>query len=140
MELFLNILWVLIALAALGVWRCEWKRQESHAARKPWQQWTAFACALIFVFFAVSLSDDLHAAAILADDCLVGRHHSLTWNCGCAAHGDGHAIRVSLAPAPVAPISNPLREEAQIVPVSFGLARVSIRANKALRGPPGDSL
>ena len=140
MELFLNILWVLIALAALGVWRCEWKRQESHAARKPWQQWTAFACALIFVFFAVSLSDDLHAAAILADDCMVGRHHSLTWNCGCTAHVDVSATRVSLAAVTPGACRGPLQIVARI---ALGGSKISVTGNRLtvdLRGPPTPSV
>lgn len=61
MELLLNILWMLIALGALGVWQFCWARQKQGQRRKPVQEWTAFVCALVFLFFAVSLTDDLHS-------------------------------------------------------------------------------
>jgi hypothetical protein len=86
MELLLNILWVLIALAALGLWRSVWKKQERHSQHHPLHEWTAFACVLVFLFFAVSLSDDLRASAILADDC-GGRRHSLVWASANGSHG-----------------------------------------------------
>lgn len=140
MELFLNILWVLIALTALAVWRCQWKRQERGFVRKPWQQWTALACVLIFLFFAVSLSDDLHAAAMLADDCAAGRHHSLTWTCGHAFHDDGNVIRVSLPAGPFAGLQNPLEFEASIEPPADVFVPANSRADSALRGPPSSFL
>ena len=140
MELFLNILWVLIALTALAVWRYQWKRQERGFVRKPWQQWTAFACVLIFLFFAVSLSDDLHAAAVLADDCTAGRHHSLTWDCGHASHDDGTVTHVSLPAGPFAGLSNALEFEASIQPAADVFVATNGRADSALRGPPSSFL
>ena len=142
MELFLNLLWLLIALTALVAWRWEWKRHECGRLHQPWEQWTAFACALVFLFFAVSLSDDLRAATILADDCTLGRHHSLSWNCGCAAHGDGHAV-----PQPALTLQaksffevNPLAPSARLVLTVAAVAHKTNRAETALRGPPAVSL
>lgn len=86
MELVLNILWLLIAFGALGVWQIFWKRQERGSHPSQLEEWTAFTCALVFVFFAVSLSDDLHADVILADDCASGRHHALISACGHGSH------------------------------------------------------
>lgn len=140
MELFLNILWAVIALAALGVWRYQWKRQERVDAREPWQQWTAFACALVFVFFAVSLSDDLQAAAILADDCMVGRHHSLTWNRGCASNADDSATHVSLAAGPAAPSPGRMQIVARIVPAGLKISVIRSLHTIDPRGPPTSPL
>jgi hypothetical protein len=98
MELVLNILWVLIALASFGLWRTVWRRQPRHAHHGPLEEWTAFACVLIFLFFAVSLSDDLHASAILADDC-GGRRHALVLSC--ATHAQGHFVCAHASPAQV---------------------------------------
>jgi hypothetical protein len=142
MELFLNLLWLLIALTALVVWRCEWKRHECGAPPKAWQQWTAFACTLVFLFFAVSLSDDLRAATILADDCALGRHHSLTWNCGCAEHGDGQAIHESTLTLPVASFFelNPLAPSARVALAVSAVAHDVNRIETAFRGPPAASL
>jgi hypothetical protein len=75
MELFLNFLWVLIAVFALSVWRVCWAKDRS-ARRDPVQEWAAVICSLVFVFFAVSLSDDLHANLILFDESASGRRQS----------------------------------------------------------------
>lgn len=64
MELFLNFLWVLIAVFGLSVWRVCWAPERS-GRRDPLQEWTAIVAALVFLFFAVSLSDDLHSDLVL---------------------------------------------------------------------------
>ena len=55
MELFLNILWVLIALGLLGTWRTQWVHQRCHTRRHSVQEWAAISVALVLLFFAVSL-------------------------------------------------------------------------------------
>ena len=137
MELFLNILWVLIALGALALWRLDWKRQKRHGHAKPLQEWTALICVLVFVFFAVSLSDDLHAAEILADDCVRGRHHSLICECG-------HHARQSTAPIhfshafvlPRSVFSAPAQHFAPIVTPAIQSAAVDGFHFIAARAPP----
>jgi hypothetical protein len=66
MELFLNFLWVLIAVFGLSVWRVCWAPERS-GRRAPLQEWTAIVAALVFLFFAVSLSDDLHSDLVLEE-------------------------------------------------------------------------
>ena len=64
MELFLNLLWLLIAAGAVGVWRTRWQRQNFRAAEirsANGRRWVARWCCS----FAVSLTDDLHTAAML---------------------------------------------------------------------------
>ena len=137
MELFLNILWVLIALGALGIWRLDWKRQERRSRPKPLTEWTAFVCVLVFVFFAVSLSDDLHAEAILADDCARGRHHALVSDCGRHAHQN--AICIHAAPAAVLVRASFFAPPRVFAPVVFAvLASVATREFQfgTIRAPP----
>jgi hypothetical protein len=76
MESFLNILWVAMALAAFGVWRTNWLHQHRDGRREPLREWTAFACALVLLFFAVSLTDDLHSDLVIFDECSTIRRHS----------------------------------------------------------------
>jgi hypothetical protein len=79
MELFLNLVWLTFALAALVLWRARWAA-ESRAARShaaPWRQWTAFGSAALLLFFAISLSDDLRIDSTLLDESSSGRRHSL---------------------------------------------------------------
>jgi hypothetical protein len=138
MELSLNILWVMISLGALGVWRIVWKRQPRQFSRTPLQQWTAIACALVFVFFAVSLSDDLQAATILADDCASGRHHSMVWNCCHGPHGDASASRAPFAAAarPGIRFPEPVQVFGRIAPAAFVFSGDASYGAIALRGPP----
>jgi hypothetical protein len=136
MELFLNILWVAIAVGALGVWRIVWNRQRCQFSRTPLQEWTAFTCALVFVFFAVSLSDDLQAATILADDCASGRHHSLVWSCGHAPDSVASATHASLATEPAAPFADPLQMVARVTHPALKFRSTVDRKAIWGRGPP----
>jgi hypothetical protein len=78
MELFLNLLWVLIAAGAIGVWRTCWRSEKPRSRRESLREWTAMGCALVLLFFAVSLTDDLYAAAMLLDECSASRRHSIS--------------------------------------------------------------
>jgi hypothetical protein len=77
MESFLNLLWVAIAAVAFGFWRTRWLHERSERRRDPLREWTAFACALVLLFFAVSLTDDLHSESVIFDECSATRRHSL---------------------------------------------------------------
>jgi hypothetical protein len=72
MELFLNFLWVLMAVFGLSVWRICWAPRRS-GRREPLHEWTAIVAALVFLFFAVSLSDDLHSNLVLFEESANGR-------------------------------------------------------------------
>jgi hypothetical protein len=86
MELFLNLLWVLIAAAAIGLWRICWVHEDRSRRRQPVREWTAMGCALVLLFFAVSLTDDLHSEALLLEDCSTSRRHSM-----CSSHHSPHS-------------------------------------------------
>jgi hypothetical protein len=135
MELFLNILWAVISVAALVVWRFHWKRQEGDAV-PTWQQWLAFLCVLVFIFFAVSLSDDLHAAAILADDCTLVRHHSHGWNRGSPSHNDSGPVHAFVLLGPFAASPTPLEPGARIIPAEPTTAIARYSRTNFFRGPP----
>jgi hypothetical protein len=77
MELFLNLLWVAIAVLAFGIWRTRWLRERPENRRNPLREWTAFACALVLLFFAVSLTDDLHSELVILEECAGSPRHSL---------------------------------------------------------------
>lgn len=94
MELFLNCLWVVIATAILGLWRAQWMREHRAARRDPLREWTAIACALVLLFFAVSLTDDLHAEVMLSDDCFTSRRHS---SCTHSTPHSGKTVRTLAA-------------------------------------------
>jgi hypothetical protein len=81
MELFLNILWVVIAAAALCVWRTRWTHEPRDREHEPWRQWTTLVCALVLLFFIVSLTDDLHSELVIFEECSAGRRHATCMAC-----------------------------------------------------------
>jgi hypothetical protein len=89
MELFLNLLWVAIAVIVFGFWRTRWLLERSENRRNPLREWTAFACALVLLFFAVSLTDDLHSELIIFDECCASRRHSSALVCPHHSPQDG---------------------------------------------------
>lgn len=95
MEIFLNIFWVLITLAGVIAWRTRWARQTRLRRHAAWREWSAFVCAMVLLFFVVSLTDDLHAELMLLEECSTSRrqatcvvcsHHSCPPDGGRAAH------------------------------------------------------
>jgi hypothetical protein len=98
MEAFLNFLWVLIAAVALGFWRTRWHREERKSRRYPLREWTAIGCALVLLFFVVSLTDDLHSEVLFFDECSIGRHSAA---CSHHAPPPGGIVHDSGAATPV---------------------------------------
>ena len=76
MEIFLNFFWVLITLAGMIAWRTRWTRQTRLRRHAAWREWSAFVCAMVLLFFVVSLTDDLHAELMLLEECSTSRRHA----------------------------------------------------------------
>jgi hypothetical protein len=81
MELFLNVLWFAIATCGLCMWRIRWTHQVREHHPEPWRQWTAFASALVLLFFMVSLTDDLHSELVYFEECSASRRHTACLAC-----------------------------------------------------------
>ncbi len=65
MELLLNLFWLLLALASVGLWRLKWSRA---GGRESLQGAIGLCCVLVLLFFAISLTDDLHEIPAVAED------------------------------------------------------------------------
>lgn len=70
MELALNLVWACVAIVGIGLlWR-----SLSRAAACPeqeasnWRKIVAMSCALIILFFVISMTDDLHDQEIMVED------------------------------------------------------------------------
>jgi hypothetical protein len=81
METFLNVVWVLLVVVALCVWQRRWVRQKGGSRRNSIQEWTAFVCVMVLMFYVVSMTDDLHPEILLCDGCSTGRRTSLVRPC-----------------------------------------------------------
>ena len=69
MELLLNILWMLIAVGLIGIWRTRWIHQRRNYSRRSLREWIAVSLALVLLFFAVSMTDDMHAEIVALEEC-----------------------------------------------------------------------
>jgi hypothetical protein len=66
-ETFLNLIWLLIALAALAVWRYRWLPNRVASRSRAVPEFVALVCALALLFPAISLTDDLHPVIVAVD-------------------------------------------------------------------------
>jgi hypothetical protein len=109
MELFLNLLWMLIAVGLLGAWRTRWVHQRSRAPRHSLQEWSALSIALVLLFFAVSMTDDMHSEIVALEECSTSKRELV---CSPGAHSlpqSGTALHtVSWVIAPSVPFFGPL--------------------------------
>jgi hypothetical protein len=103
MELFLNLLWVLLTGLMIG----QWMRHAPHAGRDRRVQMIALAMLLLLLFPVISVTDDLQAALNPAEaDCCQRRDHRCV---------SPHSIPPPLATLPPAILASP----------SFGLIRMA---------------
>jgi hypothetical protein len=70
MELTLNLVWVCVALAGIALLGSNLSRDSELSAGPATkrQKIVAMCCALIILFFVISMTDDLHGIEILAED------------------------------------------------------------------------
>ncbi len=70
MESFLNLLWLLLALLSFGLWRMKWSQAGWGRGRRrnSLRGAIGLSCVLVLLFFAISLTDDLHEIPALAED------------------------------------------------------------------------
>jgi hypothetical protein len=79
-ELILNLLWLLVAVALVCVWRTQWISQRwgrEATGRRHLQEWSAVSLALVLLFFAVSMSDDMHASIVALEDCSASKRNPM---------------------------------------------------------------
>jgi hypothetical protein len=139
METFLNVLWLFIAAGVVAKWRTHWvhqRRRQRHSRRNPAQEWTAVGCALILLFFAVSLTDDLHFDVVLFDECATGRRSTVGT---CVHHApQGRTAADGDVTADFTPMKSPdrLRTVGTILPVAFAEHASGKFAAPSGRAPP----
>jgi hypothetical protein len=70
MEAALNLLWLTLTVCALFAWKLRWSRQPLPKSRflSPNIRFIALCCALVLLFFVISVSDDLQQATGLIED------------------------------------------------------------------------
>ncbi len=114
MELLLNILGMLVAVGLLGTWRTRWVHQRRDSSRRSLQEWSAVSLALVLLFFAVSMTDDMHSEIVALEECSTSKRDFV---CSAAPHAlpqSGTALHTSswaiVPPVPFVGPSNPLQK------------------------------
>jgi hypothetical protein len=141
MESFLNLLWVAIAAVAFGFWRTRWRHQRPEHSRDPLREWTAFASALVLLFFTVSLTDDLHSELVIFDECCASRRGSTVLVCSHHSPQDGpvrHFCGTAISPA--VPSFDPLQRVGTILLVAQSTYFPIVAGFAPGRAPPSFSV
>jgi hypothetical protein len=91
MELALNLVWLVLALFGIALLGSELSRCRENGARKPsnQQKIIAMGCALIILFFVVSMTDDLHDQEVVVEESRMLRVAAAAgtgWHSPAAAH------------------------------------------------------
>jgi hypothetical protein len=70
MELALNLVWVCVAIVGIGL-LCSSLSRAAACPNQPsgnWRKIVAMSCALIILFFVISMTDDLHDQEIVVEE------------------------------------------------------------------------
>ena len=114
MESLLNILWMLIAVGLVGIWRTRWIHQRRSSSQRSVQEWSAVSLALVLLFFAVSMTDDMHAEIVALEECSASKRGSVCLPGAHALPQSGMALHASswaiVPPVPFIGPSNSLQE------------------------------
>src|SRR5574337_1161031 len=110
MELLLNLFWLLLAVVSFAAWGMQWPRRGGVRGHRRELLYGAvgLTCALVLLFFAISLTDDLHEVPAVAESTRSSRR-TLQISKGGASDGDSDKHSALLAEAPVARIFVPVR-------------------------------
>jgi hypothetical protein len=117
MELFLNLLWLVIALGSFARWRhVVGVRRGSRGRLQGAVRFLALACALSILFPAISVTDNLHPELYVTEDSSSSRRAMA------AAVGASHALFNRFGHA-----SPPALVPGLTLPFSFGVVLESLR-------------
>lgn len=70
MELVLNLVWVCVAIAGILAQMAVLTRGSAASGRRIscWRKIVAMGCALVILFFVISMTDDLHGQEVLVEE------------------------------------------------------------------------
>src|SRR5437899_11835034 len=69
MELALNLVWLFVAIVGIGLlWRSLSCPARPNRPASNWRKIVAMSCALIILFFVISMTDDLHDQEIVVEE------------------------------------------------------------------------
>ncbi|HEX3989456.1 MAG TPA: hypothetical protein VHZ30_08480, partial [Verrucomicrobiae bacterium] len=100
MELFLNLVWLLLAMPAYCLWRRA-RCGPSVDGHSSLQYLLALGCALVLLFPVVSATDDLHAMRPEIEESSQRGIRQTVCDKSCTGQGRWHAPPAALAPVSI---------------------------------------
>src|ERR1700682_2377204 len=90
MELGRNLVWVCVAIAGIGLLCGSLPRAAACRDRRPsnWRKIVAMSCALIILFFVISMTDELHDQEIVVEENKSSRMVPVSGISALSAHGN----------------------------------------------------
>lgn len=73
MELTLNLIWVCVAIVGILVQIVMLSRASAERRESPWRKAVAMGCALVILFFVISMTDDLHNQTLVFEESKLSR-------------------------------------------------------------------
>jgi len=137
-ELFLNIVWVVVAAAVLGTWRINWVHQRKRTVLRSIWEWTSICVVLVLLFFAVSMTDDLHSDLIVFEECSSSRRNSVLIVAGTGQDFTGSALHTDFAVVtpPLTLLGAPLHTVRIVEPFTPQIVSRSCDDPVSSRAPP----
>jgi hypothetical protein len=136
-EALLNLAWLVIAVAAVCVFRAVWRKRKAATLL----EWVALGTFLFLLFPVISLTDDLHPELQLAEASTSKRHLILASARGPAAphHVSGPAgVHSAVFYSPRLPV--PMRGSAIFVDLNADVLPLALPRFTSGRSPPTASL
>jgi len=135
MELLLNLLWLLIAVALVCVWRTQWSHQRRGSGRRYLQEWSAVSLALVLLFFAVSMSDDMHSEIVALEESSANKRDQIHASAAHSLMQPGRGVRQAhgaVSPRALSPARFDTLATVVVPEPAFGtLASYGLKPNRA---------
>lgn len=139
MELLLNLVWLFLALASVTLWYARWRHAllRGDERKQALRSAVGLMCVLTLMFFAISMTDDLHPVPALAEDSAKAR-----LKCGVVVSADNHLVQPALAfgaPSVVADLTPQSADEFVVESYSPPDVTSLFSLPSGLRAPPRSS-
>jgi hypothetical protein len=106
METILNLIWLVVTVAAIWLWRFRWSVSRQNPRHSTRMEVVAMVCVLALLFPVISLTDDLHPDNVPADTvsskrnlCLLVAHNAQASNSKLSLHAHSFPALGSHSPA-----------------------------------------
>jgi hypothetical protein len=137
METILNLIWLVVTLAGVWVWRFRWFPSRGNQRERIFPEAIAALCLIALLFPVISLTDDLHPEIMIAECASAKRSLSLIIAGGRHAH-DSTATRHTHAQSALlaVPLARIDQFSADLVHAAQGMQTISSSDVRSARAPP----